>query len=137
MAQPKEKAPIPASRAESNWGEEADDHFGYASDDERRARRGLEDWELVEKIPESQADVPRWFFAIIVAVALIAVTLSFPFWGDRPGYERQWVDWGFGAALVYVMLAGGMVYFMVMLYGSVHGGRLDSDQEKIKQDAQN
>ena len=33
---------------ESKWGVERDDHFGYASEEERLAKRGLEDWELVE-----------------------------------------------------------------------------------------
>ena len=68
------------------WGEIPQDNFGYASDEERRANRGLEDWELVEKIPESQQPVPRWFLGIVIAVVLVAVGLSFPFWGDRPGY---------------------------------------------------
>ena len=54
--------------SESRWGEETGDHFGYASDEERRARRGMEDWELVEKIPESQKGIPYWFGAVVVAV---------------------------------------------------------------------
>jgi hypothetical protein len=112
------------------WGEIPEDNFGYVSDEERRAKRGLEDWELVEKIPESQEGVPRWFLAVIVAVLLIAIGLSFPFWGDRPGYEREWINWGFGAALLYLTVFGAFVYFMVNFYGSSAGGRLDSDKEK-------
>lgn len=113
----------------SAWGEIPDDNFGYASDEERRAKRGLEDWELVEKIPESQEGVPRWFWGIIVIVLLIAIGLSFPFWGDRPGYEREWINWGFGAALLYIVVFGAFVYFMVNFYGSSIAGRLDSDEE--------
>ena len=115
---------------ESRWGEQASDHFGYASDEERLAKRGMEDWELVEKIPESQKGIPYWFAAVVVAVLLVAVGLSFPFWGNRPGYERAWVDWGFVAALFYISAAGAVVYFMVQLYGSSTGGKLDSDQGK-------
>ena len=117
---------------ESNWGEEKSDHFGYASDEERLAKRGMEDWELVEKIPESQKGIPYWFGAIVVAVLLVAVGLSFPFWGNRPGYERSWVDWGFVAALFYIAAAAALVYFMVQLYGSSDGGKLDSDKDTEK-----
>lgn len=113
-----------------NWGEIPEDNFGYASDEERRAKRGLEDWELVEKIPESQERVPRWFWGIVVIVLLIAIGLSFPFWGDRPGYEREWINWGFGAALLYILVFGTFVYYMVNFYGSKMAGRLDSDEER-------
>jgi len=113
----------------SAWGEIPKDNFGYASDEERRAKRGLEDWELVETIPESQQGVPRWFWGIVVIVLLIAIGLSFPFWGDRPGYEREWINWGFGAALLYIVVFGAFVYFMVNFYGSKMAGRLDSDPQ--------
>lgn len=118
------------STVESQWGEDAQDHFGYASDEERRAKRGLEDWELVEKIPESQMNIPYWFVAIIITVLLVAIGLSFPFWGNRPGQHPDWFNWGFIAALFYIAAAGALVYFMVNLYGSSSGGKLDSDKDK-------
>jgi len=114
---------------DGEWGAAPSDHFGYASDEERLAKRGMEDWELVDKIPESQRGVPKWFLAVIFVVVLVAVGLSFPFWGDRPGYERSWVNWGFLAALGYIAVAGTFVYFMVNLYGSNAAGRLDSDKD--------
>jgi len=128
-----EKEPSPPDElGDSKWGELPEDNFGYASDEERRAKRGLEDWELVEKIPESQQPVPRWFIGIIVAVMLVAVGLSFPFWGDRPGYEREWINWGFGAALLYTAVFGTFVYFMVNFYGSKVAGRLDTDKKNAE-----
>lgn len=110
------------------WGQNPADHFGYASEEERLTKRGLEDWELVDKIPESQKNVPVWFVAVIVVVLLVAIGLSFPFWGDRPGYEREWFDWGFAAAIVYVIVGSIFVYYMVSMYGSETAGRLDSDR---------
>ncbi|MDR2195790.1 MAG: hypothetical protein LBE50_04205 [Gallionellaceae bacterium] len=124
----KESAPLQATET-GEWGKPADDHFGYASDEERRAKRGMEDWELVEKIGESQEGVPLWFVGIIITVLLVAIGLSFPFWGDRPDMPREWVNWGFVAALFYIGAAAGLVYFMVQLYGSRIGGKLDSDEE--------
>lgn len=119
----------------SEWGRQPEDHFGYASEEERLAKRGLEDWELVDKIPESQQNVPVWFIAVILVVLLVAIGLSFPFWGDRPGYERSWFNWGFVIALVYIAVAGTFVYFMVRLYGSHLGGHLDSDKAGDRQSA--
>jgi hypothetical protein len=121
---------------DTEWGRQPQDHFGYASEEERLAKRGLEDWELVDKIPESQKNIPVWFIAVILVVLLVAVGLSFPFWGDRPGYERSWFNWGFVIALVYIAVAAAFVYFMVRLYGSHAGGRLDSDKDREHGSAQ-
>ena len=113
----------------ADWGRNPDDHFGYASDEERLARRGMEDWELVTRIPESQRRVPYWFIAVVVIVLLVAIGLGFPFWGQRPGVKVEWFNWGFVAAIFYVAGAGTFVYFMTNLYGSERAGRLDSDPE--------
>jgi len=113
----------------AQWGSNPDDNFGYASEEERLARRGMEDWELVTKIPASQRRVPYWFIAVVVIVLLVAIGLGFPFWGQRPGAKVAWFNWGFVAAIFYVAGAGAFVYFMTNLYGSERAGRLDSDPE--------
>jgi len=120
----------------SEWGQETEDHFGYASDEERRQKRGLEDWELVDKIPESQKGIPKWFIGVIVAVAFVAVSLSFPFFGLRKDMIFNWTGWSAGviAAVVYLSVMGVFVAFMVKLYGSKLVGRLDSDDEKVSED---
>lgn len=131
--QPEMKKPE-LNNVEPHWGEQRKDNFGYASDDERLEKRGMEDWELVEKIPESQNKVPYWFMAVVVIVLLVGVGLSFPFWGLRPGVTVDWhdwvKDWGFLGSLVYISAAAAFVYYMVYLYGSSSAGRLDSDKEK-------
>ena len=121
---------------DSKWGETPEDHFGYASDEERRATRGMEDWELLESIPDSQKPIPKWFFGVIITVLLLSVGLSFPYWGDRVGYERDWLDWGYAVAFVYLGVASTFVYYMVKMYGSKVGGRLDEDktEEESKND---
>lgn len=125
--QEKEQHPELTDVKQEKWGEIPEDNFGYQSDEERRNKRGLEDWELVEKIPQSQKGVPKWFLAVIAAVLLIAIGLSFPFWGDRPGYERAWIDWGFGAAIIYLLVFGGFVYLMVNKYSPSVDGTEDMD----------
>ena len=120
------------------WGKPRKDNFGYATDEERLEKRGMEDWELVEKIPESQLNVPYWFWAVVVIVLLVGVGLSFPFWGLRPGVVVKWTDWvkdpGFLGSLVYIALAGLFVWYMVNMYGSTTAGRLDSDKEGKQED---
>ena len=119
---------------ETHWGENRKDNFGYASNEERLEKRGMEDWELVEKIPDSQLRVPYWFWAVVAIVLLVGVGLSFPFWGLRPGVVVNWTDWikdpGFLGSLVYIAVAGSFVWYMVNFYGSSAAGRLDSDKEE-------
>lgn len=117
----------------NQWGELRKDNFGYASNEERLEKRGMEDWELVEKIPESQGKVPFWFMAVVVCVLLVGVGLSFPFWGLRPGTEVKWTDWvtdpGFLGSLVYVTAAIIFIYFMVTRAGGSIKGLENSDKE--------
>ncbi|MGO9425245.1 MAG: hypothetical protein ACLQAR_03940 [Steroidobacteraceae bacterium] len=130
-----EDKPTPAlGTVESQWGKLDADHFGYESEEDRKAKRGLEDWELVEKMPASQKPVPYWFFAVVLVVLLVGVGLSFPFWGLRPGDQRPWIDWGFLIALVYIAVAGSFVWYMVRMYASSRDGRSDSDPDKEKPD---
>jgi len=130
-----EDKPTPAlETVDSQWGKPDADHFGYKSEEDRKSKRGLEDWELVEKMPASQKPVPYWFFAVVLVVLLVGVGLSFPFWGLRPGDHRPWLDWGFLIALVYIAVAGSFVWYMVRMYASSAAGRSDSDPEKEKPD---
>jgi len=128
---------VASTSTRSEWGKEAEDFYGYSSEEERLAKRGLEDWEMVDKIHESQADIPKWFVAVIIAVLLFAIGLSFPFWGDRAGFEREWFNWGFALALVYIAISSGFIYIMLSLYGSKAGGRLDSDKDIVEKDKEN
>ncbi len=130
-----EDKPTPAlGSVESQWGKLDADHFGYKTEEDRKLKRGLEDWELVEKMPASQKPVPYWFYAVVAVVLLVGIGLSFPFWGLRPGDHRPWLDWGFLIALVYIAVAGAFVWYMVRMYGSSRAGRLDSDPEKEQPD---
>ena len=119
-----------ANPVDSSWGKEDKDHYGYESDEERRLKRGLEDWEMVNTIPTSQKQVPKWFIWVIVAVAFVAIGLSFPFFGRRAGMDYNWGGWGFGvvAAIIYLSVMSVFVLIMVRMYGSETGGRLDNDE---------
>ena len=108
---PDSSAPLGA--VEKEWGKLPDDHFGYASDEERIAKRGLEDWELVEQIPKGQKRIPRWFYAVIAMVGLVAFTLTLPFWGDRPDHPRPWFTWGHLYAVIYFLIGAFFINFMI------------------------
>ena len=119
----------PMHEARVEWGKTPDDHYGYASDEDRLEKRGMDDWEMVENIPKSQKRVPKWFYAVIVGVLIVAFGLSLPFWGDRPDHARPWFTMGHLYAVLYFIVAGSVVFFMTNLYGSDRGGHLDSDHE--------
>ncbi|MDX8406149.1 MAG: hypothetical protein R8K50_08380 [Mariprofundus sp.] len=125
----KKEEQVELKEAHVEWGKDSDDHYGYASDEERLNKRGLDDWEMVEHIPESQTRVPKWFYAVILGVLIVAFGLSLPFWGDRPGHARPWFTMGHLYAVLYFIVAFIFIFFMVNLYGSERGGRLDSDKD--------
>ena len=118
----------------SQWGKLREDHFGYDSNEERLDKRGMEDWELVEKNPESQLKVPYWFWAVVASVVLVGVGLSFPFWGLRPGVVVKWTDWvkdpGFLGSLVYISVAGAFIWYMVHRNEVSIKDEKDGEQEK-------
>ncbi|PIW51520.1 MAG: hypothetical protein COW18_00605, partial [Zetaproteobacteria bacterium CG12_big_fil_rev_8_21_14_0_65_54_13] len=70
-----------------------------------------------------------WFYAVIIGVLIVAFGLSLPFWGDRPDHARAWFTIGHLYAVLYFIVAFIFIFFMVNLYGSDRGGRLDSDTE--------
>ena len=121
------------SEVDPHWGEKSQDNFGYGSDEERLEKRGMEDWELVEKIPDSQRKVPYWFMAVVVSVLLVGVGLSFPFWGLRPGVTVEWTDWikdwGFWGSLIYISVAAAFVYYMVHMSGPANTGKEATDKD--------
>jgi hypothetical protein len=129
------------SDVQSDWGKQDKNNFGYASEEERLERRGLEDWEIVEKPQESQPTTPYWFIAVVVIVLLVGVGLSFPFWGLRPGVEVVWTDWvkdpGFLGAIAYVAVAGLFVRYMTNLYGTSSGDSSDPDEEEKSENSSN
>ena len=53
---------------DNEWGAQPDDNFGYSTDEERRARRGLEDWEMLEGMSGSQPGVFNWLRSVVGAV---------------------------------------------------------------------
>lgn len=53
---------------ENQWGNQPDNNFGYASEDERRAHRGLEDWEMLDAMSKPQPGVRTWLRTVIVTV---------------------------------------------------------------------
>jgi len=93
-------------------------------------KQGMTDEEIIASGVglESKDRVPKWFWAIIVVVILVAYGLTVPFWGDRVGSPRPWFTWGHVGALAYILVFGGFVYFMTMMYGD-DGGEAEDQEE--------
>ena len=75
---------------EHSWGNHPEDQFGYTSEEERRKNRGLEDWEMVERMSEPQPGVFAWFRTVAGSII--------------------------GGILVFVLTAYG-IYFIISHYG--------------------
>ena len=100
---------------ETKWGDIPKDEFGYKDKETRRTKRGLEDWEMLDEMETNDVTIPYWFIAIFVLLLLIAIGLTFPFWGNRPGFERDWFDWGIPAGAAWVIVMSFLIYYMVDL----------------------
>jgi hypothetical protein len=64
----KKAKPTDLDPTESQWGAKPEDNFGYASEEERRANRGLEDWEMVDQMSDSQPGIFAWFHTVVGSV---------------------------------------------------------------------
>jgi len=100
---------------------------GSSRNKKKLEKLGMSDEEIIASGIglESSKRVPKWFLAIIVVVVLIAYALTLPFWGDRVDSPRPWFTWGHVAALAYILVFGGFVYVMTVMYGG------DAGEEKI------
>jgi len=105
----------PEAVEEKGWGEKSEDNYGYSDDQERRDKRGLEDWEMVSTMRDSNVSIPYWFIAIFIVLLIVAIGLTFPFWGNRPGYERPFFDWGIPLGAAWVIVMSFVIYYFVDL----------------------
>lgn len=116
---------------EVKWGEERSDHLGYADEKDRITKRGLEDWEMVEKASEeSDHSVPYWFFGLFFVLIVVATGLTFPFWGVRPGFERSWFDWGIPAGIAWVVVMSFIIYYLVDYRHIMYKRRLEQEKKQ-------
>ena len=115
---------------EVEWGKDREDNYGYASKQERLDKRGLEDWEMVQTMNESTVSIPYWFIAIFFVLLLVAIGLTFPFWGNRPGFERDWFDWGIPMGVAWVVVMSFVIYYFVDLRHLLAKKKQDKEQAK-------
>lgn len=125
---------IPAPVKPTSWGETPENNFGYASEKERHEKRGLEDWEMVNTMEHSSISIPYWFIAIFFVLLLVAIGLTFPFWGNRPGFERPWFDWGIVAGAAWVIVMSFIIYYFVDLRHVWKAKREQQNAESGKND---
>lgn len=66
--QRKKKKPSDLDPVKDDWGAQPEDNFGYTSEEERRANRGLEDWEMLDRMSDSQPGIFAWLHTVVGAV---------------------------------------------------------------------
>lgn len=133
MSDEKKQNETTSNADETAWGEQSNDNYGYRDDQERRDKRGLEDWEMVTSMEESSVSIPYWFIAIFIVLLLVAIGLTFPFWGNRPGYERPYFDWGIPLGAAWVIVMGFVIYYFVDLRHVLKEKKLKKLQEAKQQ----
>ena len=77
------------------WGAKPEDNFGYASEDERRANRGLEDWEMLDQMSDSQPGIFAWFHTVVGSV--VAGIIIFALFA----YAIYYFTYHYGSKLLY------------------------------------
>jgi len=127
----------PSSVSEPGWGKTSDSNYGYANEEERKDKRGLEDWEMLNSMDESKVGIPYWFIAIFFVLLIVAIGLTFPFWGNRPGYERPWFDWGIPLGVAWVVVMSFIIYYFVDLRHQIAERKEKREKEMDKGSTKN
>ena len=108
-------SPLPAVK-NGQWGKLPADHFGYASHAQRRAKRGLEEWEMVnDHLCEHSGNINngRWTRITLIVSTLATVLLYLYGVEINPPHSQEWFV---GAYREEVFVA---VFFCVLLYTSM------------------
>lgn len=137
IKKPKKKKAPKAIKESLDWGEESGNNFGYATEQDRKDKRGLEDWEMVTSMEKSEVGIPYWFLALFLVLLIVAVGLTLPFWGNRPGYERPWFDWGIPLGVAWCVGMSVIIYYFVDLRYILHKKKEQKKmlaEEKAKND---
>jgi hypothetical protein len=87
--------PAELDPTQSKWGSQPEDNFGYGSEEERRANRGLEDWEMVDQMSDSQPGIFAWFHT--VAGSVVAGIILFAIFA----YGIYYFTYHYGSNLLY------------------------------------
>ena len=97
------------------WERPPQDNYGYTSDDERRAKRGLEEWEMLgDHLPHEQGvNTRRWIHFTIWPALIITVVVYFLGVEIEPADEQQWYLDTFKEEIFAV------IFFFVLLYVSL------------------
>jgi len=80
---------------------------------EGRPKKGLEDWEMLQPRDEKPLRIPYWLIVSVAGLFITAVLLTFPFFGEREGYERSWFDSGLLVGVGYGVVILIAIYFLL------------------------
>jgi len=91
---PKKISPEDLNAIDNQWGERPDDNFGYESEEVRRAHRGLEDWELLEGMSDSEPRLFDWLRKVTGSIILGVVIFL------AVAYGIYYISYHYGPALL-------------------------------------
>ncbi|HFE37350.1 MAG TPA: hypothetical protein ENK06_02875 [Gammaproteobacteria bacterium] len=111
------------------WEAPPTDHFGYASEEERRTRRGLEEWEMVgDHLPHQSLPGGRMWVGVTLFAATVTTAALYWYGVDiEPTDKEKWAIDRFREEIFAV------IFFFIFLYTSMAIRLiLDSQQEGKK-----
>jgi hypothetical protein len=91
---PPKKSAADLNAIDNQWGEQPNDNFGYDTEEERRAHRGLEDWELLEGMSDSEPRLFDWLRTVTGSVIVGVVIFV------AVAYGIYYISYHFGPTLL-------------------------------------
>ena len=117
------------------WGSIPTDNYGYKDASERRAKRGLEDWEMVED-HVARNDVPpssrRWMLYSLLAASGVSVLILFYLLDTSPEDMNYWTSGHFSNG-VFVLIFFFMVVYTSGVFKLIHDARHEGHVKKGEQ----
>lgn len=109
----KDKVLQPVKNAQ--WEIPPTEHYGYADDEERRAKRGLEDWEMVSNHTSNEIDPStiKWVRITLASATIITVALYLFGIKIKPANEDHWLIGAYREEIFSV------IFFFIFLYTSM------------------
>jgi len=99
----------------TKWDTPRADHYGYCSDEERRSKRGLEEWEMVVDHTPQEIDpaTSKWLHITLWLAAVVSAAL---YLADIDIHASSDGYWFIGA---YRQEAFVTIFFFIFLYSSM------------------
>jgi len=124
-------------KGDARWGALPQDNFGYKDTQERRAKRGLEDWEMIEDHVERTStprSSKRWMLYSMLGAAAVSVILLLYLINTSPREMNFWTSSHFSNSVFVFIFFCVVVYtsgVFKLIHDNSHEGQLRKGEKRI------